>query len=79
MIIVRGYLKKYLNQIYKILEFFFTSILSIAFLMIESVDAVNDEEFLLQFCKVEQMPSEKKQLVKELLDAFIFKSDLQRQ
>lgn len=45
----------------------------------KSADAINDEELLLQFRKVEQLPSDKKQLVKEFLDAFIFKSDLQKQ
>ena len=45
----------------------------------KSADAINDEELLLQFRKVEQLPTEKKQLVKEFLDAFIFKSDLQKQ
>ena len=45
----------------------------------KSADAINDEELLLQFRKVEQLPIEKKKLVKEFLDAFIFKSDLQKQ
>ena len=45
----------------------------------KSADAINDEELLIQFRKVEQLPTEKKQLVKEFLDAFIFKSDLQKQ
>ncbi len=39
----------------------------------------NDEELLSQFRKIEQLPQEKKKLVKEFLDAFIFKSDLQKQ
>jgi transcriptional regulator with XRE-family HTH domain len=45
----------------------------------KSADAINDEELLVQFRKVEQLPKDKKQLVKEFLDAFIFKSDLQKQ
>ncbi|PVD49397.1 transcriptional regulator [Terrimonas sp.] len=45
----------------------------------KSADAINDEELLSQFRKIEQLPAEKKKLVKEFLDAFIFKSDLQKQ
>jgi len=45
----------------------------------KSADAINDEELLLQFRKIEQLPTDKKKLVKEFLDAFIFKSDLQKQ
>jgi hypothetical protein len=45
----------------------------------KSADAINDEELLVQFRKVEQLPTEKIQPVKEFLDAFIFKSDLQKQ
>ena len=42
-------------------------------------DAITDEELLIQFRKVEQLPTNKKKLVKEFLDAFIFKNDLQKQ
>ncbi|PVD53790.1 hypothetical protein DC498_04580 [Terrimonas sp.] len=45
----------------------------------KSADAINDEELLSQFRKIEQLPAEKKKLVKEFLDAFIFRSDLQKQ
>lgn len=45
----------------------------------KSADAISDEELLSQFRKVEQLPAQKKKLVKEFLDAFIFKSDLQKQ
>ena len=45
----------------------------------KSADAISDEELLSQFRKIEQLPSNKKKLVKEFLDAFIFKSDLQKQ
>lgn len=41
--------------------------------------AFSDEELLAQFRKIEQLPANKKKLVKEFLDAFIFKSDLQKQ
>lgn len=41
--------------------------------------AIHDNELLIQFEKVEKLPSAKKQLVKEFLDAFIFKADLQKQ
>lgn len=42
-------------------------------------DAITDEELLGQFRKVEGLPANKKKLVKEFLDAFIFKNDLQKQ
>jgi hypothetical protein len=45
----------------------------------KSADAISDEELLSQFRKIEQLPPNKKKLVKEFLDAFIFKSDLQKQ
>ena len=45
----------------------------------KSADAITDEELLIQFRKVEQLPTNKKKLVKEFLDAFIFKNDLQKQ
>ncbi len=38
----------------------------------KSTDANTDEELLIQFLKVEQLPTQKKKLVKEFLDAFIF-------
>jgi transcriptional regulator with XRE-family HTH domain len=67
-----------LNRIAKALE------LSPDFLMNgtledKSAEAIGDEELLLQFRKVEKLPADKKKIVKELLDAFIFKSDLQKQ
>ena len=40
--------------------------------------AISDKELLEQFKKVEQLPKDKKLLVKEFLDAFIMKSELQR-
>ena len=67
-----------LNRIAKALE------LSPDFLMNgtlqdKSAEAISDEELLSQFRKVEKLPNDKKKIVKELLDAFIFKADLQKQ
>ena len=45
----------------------------------KSADAISDEELLVQFRRIEKLPTEKKKLVKEFLDAFIFKADLQKQ
>jgi len=45
----------------------------------KSEEAISDEELLSQFRKVEKLPADKKKLVKEFLDAFIFKADLQKQ
>lgn len=45
----------------------------------KSADAISDEELLMQFRRVEKLPADKKRLVKEFLDAFIFKADLQKQ
>jgi len=45
----------------------------------KSADAITDEELLSQFRKVEQLSPNKKKLVKEILDAFLFKNDLQKQ
>ena len=44
----------------------------------KSANAFSDEELLIQFRKVEKLPADKKRLVKEFLDAFIFKADIQR-
>lgn len=44
----------------------------------KSAEAISDEELLSQFRKIEKLPAEKKKLVKEFLDAFIFKADLQK-
>jgi hypothetical protein len=45
----------------------------------KSAYAINDEEHLLQFRKVEDLSIDKKKLVKKFIDAFIFKSDFQKQ
>lgn len=42
-------------------------------------EAMSYEELLTQFRKVEKLSADKKKVVKELLDAFIFKNDLQKQ
>lgn len=41
-------------------------------------NTIKDNELLLQFKKVEQLPNDKKKLVKEFLDAFIFKANVQQ-
>ena len=41
-------------------------------------NAISDRELLEQFKRVEQLPEKKKILVKEFLDAFLIKSDLQQ-
>jgi hypothetical protein len=40
---------------------------------------IQDSELLPQFEKIEKLPDDKKHLVKEFLDAFILKSNLQQQ
>lgn len=45
----------------------------------KALDTFNDEELLIQFKKVELLPNDKKKLVKEFLDAFIFKANVQQQ
>jgi len=52
------------------------------FLMSGSTDdmanaSISDRELLEQFKKIEQLPNSKKALVKEFLDAFIIKAELQ--
>ncbi len=39
---------------------------------------LNDRELLNQFKRVEQLPESKKSIVKELLDSFLLKYDLQK-
>ena len=38
---------------------------------------ISNKELLSQFLRVEKLPSEKKAVVKELIDAFLLKTDLQ--
>lgn len=45
----------------------------------KAIDTIKDEELLIQFKKVEQLSKDKKKLVKEFLDAFIFKANIQQQ
>jgi len=42
-------------------------------------NTISDQDLLIQFKKVEQLPDKRKQLVKEFLDAFLFKDSIQRQ
>jgi transcriptional regulator with XRE-family HTH domain len=67
-----------LNRIAKALEVS-TDYLLNGTLNDKSADTLTDEELLEQFRKVEQFPAHKKKLVKEFLDAFILKNDLQKQ
>jgi transcriptional regulator with XRE-family HTH domain len=39
---------------------------------------IKDQELLLQFKRIDKMPEEKKHLLKEFLDAFIFKITVQQ-
>jgi transcriptional regulator with XRE-family HTH domain len=43
-----------------------------------ATEAISDKELLSQFKKVALLPNEKKKLIKEFLDAFIFKNDIQQ-
>jgi len=44
-----------------------------------AVQSISDKTLLDQFKRVEQLPEKKKLLVKEFLDAFLIKADLQKQ
>ena len=44
----------------------------------QAVEALSDIELLRQFKKVEQLPNDKKAVVKELIDAFLLKHDIQQ-
>lgn len=41
-------------------------------------ESINDRELLLQFQKVEKLPNEKKAIIKELIESFLLKIDLQQ-
>lgn len=41
--------------------------------------SISDNELLIMFKKVEKLPADKKRLVKEFLDSFLFKDNVQRQ
>lgn len=55
-----------------------TKVINISFKLKKHLPVIG-RELLIQFRKVEQMPINKKKLVIEFLDAFIFKNDLQKQ
>lgn len=40
---------------------------------------IKDDELLMQFKKVELLPNDKKKLIKEFLDAFLFKDSIEQQ
>lgn len=67
-----------LNRIAKALE------VSPDFLMNGTIEdkaenSLDDNDLLNQFRKVEKLPDDKKRLVKEFLDAFLFKYNIQQQ
>ena len=43
----------------------------------QAENKLEDRELLSQFRKIEKFPSDKKEIIKELLDAFIVKTELQ--
>lgn len=45
----------------------------------KATDTLNDERLLIQFRKIEQLPADKKNLLIEFLDGFIFKSSIHQQ
>jgi len=66
-----------LNRIAKVLEVTNDFLLN-GSLNDKAKHSIKDDELLIQFKKVELLPNDKKKLVKEFLDAFIFKSDVQQ-
>jgi len=42
-------------------------------------NVISDNELLIQFKKIEKLPEDKKRIVKELIDAFLFKDNIQNQ
>jgi transcriptional regulator with XRE-family HTH domain len=67
-----------LNRIAKVLEVT-TDFLLNGTLNDKAKNAIKDDELLIQFKKVEQLPNDKKKLIKEFLDAFLFKDSVQQQ
>ena len=45
----------------------------------KATDMLKDERLLIQFKKIEQLPNDKKNLLIEFLDGFIFKSSISQQ
>lgn len=43
----------------------------------KAVNEINDQELLIQFKKIDKKPESIKSLLKEFLDAFIFKTTVQ--
>ena len=41
-------------------------------------NTIKDNDLFLQFKKIEQLPNDKKKLIRECLDAFVFKSNVQQ-
>lgn len=44
----------------------------------KALDNISDKELLSQFIRVEKLPNDKKAIIKELIEAFLLKSDLQQ-
>ena len=44
----------------------------------DMADGIGDKELISQFKKITQLPTDQKRIVKELIDAFILKSELQQ-
>lgn len=44
----------------------------------ELADGLSDKEFLSQFKRIIQLPTDKKVILKELIDAFLIKNDIQQ-
>lgn len=66
-----------LNRIAKVLEVTNDFLLN-GNLNDKARNTIKDDELLIQFKRVEQLPQDKKKLVKEFLDAFIFKANVQQ-
>ena len=66
-----------LNRIAKALEMS-TDFLLNGTLQDKAKHLMKDDELLLMFNKVELLPNDKKKLVKEFLDAFLFKTSVQQ-
>lgn len=67
-----------LNRIAKALEVT-TDFLLNGTLQDKAKGSIKDDELLVLFQKVELLPTDKKKIVKEFLDAFVFKASVQQQ
>ncbi len=45
----------------------------------QAVNMITDKELLSQFQRLEQLPNNKKDIIKEVIEAFLFKSNIQQQ